>query len=138
MPSGHHVYTRGDDASEHDPTDSAGGNRFNGNAEATRVFVFGGQNAFDCDVAHKTCQLRRTDFWITQRRSEANTATDRDRLRSKVMDTNRRGVPHMRASATATRQSIATDRIGSRQQPIVFSGGNGKLVARLNASGHCC
>jgi hypothetical protein len=103
VPSLHHVDSRGHHAIEHHAADSVFRDRFDGDPNATCVFVFGRAHALDRCVTNEAGQFHRTDGRIGQRRLEANDSTNRDRGCRQVVNANGCGVSQMRARSTTAR-----------------------------------
>jgi hypothetical protein len=60
MPNLLDIHTGGDHAVEHDAADFVPGDRFDGHAESTRVFVGYGGHRSDGRIAHEASQFRRS------------------------------------------------------------------------------
>ena len=136
VPSFDDVDSRGHHAIEHHAADLVFRDRFDGDPNATCVFVFGRAHALDRRVANEAGQFHRPDGRIGQRRLEADDSANRNRGCRQVVNANGCGVSQMRARTTSARQSIAMRGFCSNKQSVVFSGGDRELIAWFHASGH--
>ncbi len=89
MPSFGHVNACCDNTIEHNATDFVGGNRFDGDANATGVFVFGCFHTLDRRVTDEAGQFNSANGWIRQRDIEADDATDRDSVFGRIVNAHR-------------------------------------------------
>ncbi|QDT10738.1 hypothetical protein [Planctomycetes bacterium K23_9] len=136
MPSFDDVDSRGHNAIEHHASDFVFRDRFDGDPNATSVFIFCRPDASDCRVANEAGQFHRPNGRIGQRRLEANNPADGNGSCRYVVDPNGCGISQMRARSTATGQSIAMRGFCSNKQSVVFSGSDLELIAWFHASGH--
>ena len=88
MPCLGDVHARRDDAIKHDSTDFVCRDRFDGDADATAVFLFGRFDALDGCVANEAGQLNGAGCWVSQWRVESNDAPDGNGFGRRVMNTN--------------------------------------------------
>ena len=135
MPSLGDVHLGGDHTIEDDSADFVLADRFDGDADAAGVFVFGWFDRTNRRVTNETGQFDGAGFGIRDRRFKTDDATDRDDIARLVVNTNRRCVSQMRSWSTATGQSIAMRRIGCSQQSVVFDRRDVETVTRSNTSG---
>ncbi|MGB7344909.1 MAG: hypothetical protein WBD20_11895 [Pirellulaceae bacterium] len=136
VPSFYDVDSRGHHAIEHHAADLVFRDRFDGDPNATCMFVFGRTHALDRCIANEAGQFHRPNGRISQRRLKADDAANRDGGCRQVVDANGCGVSQVRARPTSAWQSIAMRRFRSNEQSVVFSGGDRELIAWFHASGH--
>ncbi|WP_146458999.1 hypothetical protein [Rubripirellula tenax] len=89
MPRFGDVDLRRDDTIEHDSTNLVRRDRFDGDANATAVFVFGWRDALDRGITNEAGQFDGAGRWIGQRRFKADDAADRNDRAGLVVNANR-------------------------------------------------
>ena len=134
VPSLADVDLGGHDAVKDDSTDLVFADRFDGDAETARVFVFSGPRRFDRGVADEAGQFNGASFWVGDRRFETDDAADWDERSRFIVNTNGRGVSQMRAWSRAAGESVAVRCFGRCQQSVVFDRGDVETVAGSNTS----
>lgn len=128
-PSSHH-------AGEHNAADFIFGNRFNGDAQATRVGFSVRTDRLDRGIPNKTSEVHWAFVRIAQWGVKTNDSTDGHSGRTLIVNANGGSVANVGAISTATRETIASDSICGRQQPVVFGCGDVESLARFNATCH--
>ncbi|MBB3204946.1 hypothetical protein FHS27_000713 [Rhodopirellula rubra] len=93
VPSFDDVDSRGHNAIEHHASDFVFRDRFDGDPNATSVFIFCRPNASDCRVANEAGQFHRPNGRIGQRRLETNDPANWDRRCRQVVDANGCSIP---------------------------------------------
>ena len=136
MPGLLNVHPSSNHASEHDATDFVFGNRFNRDAEATRVGFSARSDRLDCGITNETSEVHWAFVWIAKWGVKTDDTTDGHSGRTLVVNANGGSVANVGAISTATRETIASDSICGGQQPIVFGCGDVESLPRFNASGH--
>lgn len=123
-----------DDTIEHDSADLVRRDRFDGDANATAVFVFGWCDRFDCRVANEAGQFNGTSRWISQRRFKADDAADRNDRAGYVVNADRRCISQVRSRAGTTGEPVAVRSVGRGEQSVVLGRRDAKLITWANAS----
>jgi hypothetical protein len=128
-PSSHH-------ACKYHATNFIFGNRFNGDAEATRVRFSARSDRLDRGIAYETSEVHWAFVRIAQWGVKADDSTDGHSGRTLVVNANGGSVANVGAISTATRETIASDSISGRKQTVVFGCGDVESLARFNATCH--
>lgn len=138
MPSLLDIDLSRDNAIENDPADRIRSNRFNRDAESAKVF--GRVCLVDRDgrITNETSQFNRSQCRIGDRRLETDDAADWDSLTGRVVNSNGCRVSQVSARSATAGQSVAMQRLGRGQQPVVFGRRNVEVVTGADSSGQLC
>ncbi len=136
VPSFDNIDSRCHHAIEHHAADLVFRDRFDGDPNATSMFVFRWAHALDRCVTNEAGQFHRPDGRIGQRRFEADDAANRNGLCRRIVNPNGCSVPQMRARTTSAGQPISVRGFCGNKQSVVFRCGDRELIARFYASGH--
>ena len=136
MPCLLNVHPSSNHAGEHDASDFIFGNRFNGDAKATRVVFSVWSDRLDRGIPNKTSEVHWAFVRIAKWGVKTDDSTDGHGGRTLIVNANSGSVANVGAISTATRESIASDSVSGREQAVVFRCSDIKSLARFNATGH--
>jgi hypothetical protein len=102
-------------ACKHDASDFVFGNRFNRDAEATRVGFSARSDRLDRGIANETSEVHWAFVWIAKWGVKTDDSTDGHSGRTLVVNANGGSVANVGAISTATRETIARDSICGRK-----------------------
>jgi len=120
MPGLLNIHTGSNHSGEYHATDFVFGDRLDGHTESTCVFVCDWSHRLDRCVTYKTSECCIVDVRIAQWGVETDDSTDGHSGRGLVVNANGGSVANVGAVSSATRETIASDGIGGRQQTVVF------------------
>jgi hypothetical protein len=136
MPSLLNIHTGRDDAGKYHSTDFVLGDRLDGHTEPTCVFVGDWTHRLDRCVTYKTSECCIVDVRIAEWGVETDDSTDGNSGRTLVVNANGGSVANVGAISSATRETIASDGIGCRQQTVVFRRRDIQFLAGSNSPRH--
>jgi hypothetical protein len=109
---------------------------FDGYTESTCMLFGVWTHCLDRCITYETSQLRGPKVRIAHWGVKTDDSTDGHSGRTLVVNANGGSVANVGAVSSATRETIASDGIGGRQQTVVFRCGNVKSIAWSNSPRH--
>jgi hypothetical protein len=136
MPGLLNIHTGCDHAGEYHAANLVLGDRLDGHTESTSVFVGDWTNRLDRCVTHKASECRIVDVRIAEWGVETDDSSDGHSGCTLIVNANGGSVANVGAISSATRETIACDRVGGRQQTVVFRCRDIEFLAWSNAPRH--